>query len=57
MNHKATFNNVMLRNLFKRIYILKSLGVTVRGEEMLNDLKHKQYLANSSDVVYQVDIF
>ena len=56
MNHKATFNDVMLRNLFKRINILKSLGVTVRGEEMLNYLEHKQYLANPSYVIYEIDI-
>ena len=57
MDHKAALNDVMLCDLFKRIHILKSFGVTVRSEEMLNYLKHKQYLADPSDVVYQVDIF
>ena len=57
MDHKAALNDVMLCDLFERVHILKSFGVTVRGEEMLNDLKHKQYLANPSDVVYEVDIF
>ena len=57
MDHKAALNDVVLCYLFKRIHILKSFGVTVRSEEMLNYLKHEQYLANASDVVYQVDIF
>ena len=57
MDHKAALNDVVLCYLFKRIHILKSFCVTVRSEEMLNYLKHKQYLANSSDVVYEVDIF
>ena len=57
MDHKAALNDVVLCNLFERVHILKSFSVTVRSEEMLNYLKHEQYLANPSDVVYQVDIF
>ena len=57
MDHKAALNDVVLCYLFKRVHILKSFGVTVRSEEMLNYLKHKQYLTNTSDVVYEVDIF
>ena len=56
MDHEAAFHDVMLCDLLKRIHILKCFGVTVRSEEMLNYLKHKQYLANTSDVVYEVDI-
>ena len=56
MDHKAAFHDVMLCDLLKRIHILKSFGVTVRSEEMLNYLEHKQYLAYTSDVVYEVDI-
>ena len=56
MDHKAALNDVVLCYLFKRIHILKSFCVTVRSEEMLNYLKHKQYLANSSDVVYKVNV-
>ena len=56
MDHKAALNDIMLCNLFERVHILKSFGVTVRGEEMLNDLKHKQYLANPSYVIYEIDI-
>ena len=56
MDHKAALHNVMFCDLLKRIHILKSFGVTVRSEEMLNYLEHKQYLAYTSDVVYEVDI-
>ena len=56
MDHKAALNDVVLCYLFERVHILKSFGVTVRGEEMLNYLKHKQYLANTSYVIYEIDI-
>ena len=56
MDHKTAFHNVMLCNLFEGIHIFKRFSVTVRSEEMLDYLKHKQYLANTSDVVYEVNI-